>query len=170
MAGHDIHRQLLAAVSKNSGAGQSTAVEFCIKEKSVAVATAAAVAAATFGQFFRVGNAPQFDCFGDVLLDEVLEIVHFFLRVEVGDGDRVFKKGIAILFKSGDFRRFQRLAALLFFLKGLALGHQGFILAARASVSQKGVNPFADAAGFEVFSDDFAKLLGFLFNFGGHIL
>ena len=57
-----------------------------------------------------------------------------------------FEQRVAVFFKRGDFRRLERLAAVLFFLERLAFAHQAFIRAARGGVGQKGVNALPDAA------------------------
>lgn len=44
--------------------------------------TAAAVAAGAFGKVIGAGNAAKLDGFGDVALNGVLQIVHFFLGIE----------------------------------------------------------------------------------------
>lgn len=132
------------------------------------IVATAAVAAGTFFQIGGHGNAAEFDGLADVLLDEVLERVHFLLGIEEAGGDGILEQGVAVFFKRGDFRRSQRLAAVLLFLKGLALVHEALIGAARGGVGQEGVNAPLDAAGFEVFEDGFAEFAGFGFNFGGH--
>ena len=132
------------------------------------MATAAAVTVTGAFEVFRAGDAAQFDGLVDVLLDAVLKFVHFFLRVEETGGDGIFQQRVPVGFKRGDFRRFQRLAAVLFFLERLALAHQRLVLAARRGVGLKSVNARADAAGLDLFEDGFAKLVRFRFNFCRH--
>jgi len=132
------------------------------------VAAAAVAAGTAFGQILRRRNAAQLNRLADLLLDEVLEIVHFLLRVEEAGGDGIFEQRVAVGLKRGDFRRFKRLAGVLFFLERLAFAHQAFILAARGGVGEEGVNAPLDAAGFEVFEDGFAEFARFGFKFGGH--
>ena len=135
----------------------------------VVVAAAAAVAVAgTAAQIFRRGHAAKLDGFADVFLDKVLEFMHFLLRVEKSAGDGIFQQCVAFFFKRGDFRRFQGLTAMLFFLEHLAFAHQAFILAARGGVGEEGVNALLDAAGLDVIDDGFAKFARFGFNFDGH--
>jgi hypothetical protein len=139
---------------------------YLVELKSVAAAAAVTVTGAF--EVFRVGDAAQFDGLVDVLLDAVLKFVHFFLRVEEAGGDGIYQQRVAVGFKRGDFRRFQRLAAVLFFLERLALAHQRLVLAARRGVGLKSVNARADAAGLDLFEDGFAKLVRFRFNFCRH--
>jgi hypothetical protein len=134
----------------------------------IVIMAAAAVAAGTAGQVFRRRHAAEFNRLADVLLDEVLKLVHFLLRVEEARRDGILEQRVAVLLKRGDFRRLERLATMLFFLERLALVHQAFILAARGGVGEEGVNALLDAAGFDVFGDGFAKLARFGFNFVGH--
>jgi hypothetical protein len=129
---------------------------------------AAAVAAGAAVQVFRRGDATEFNRLVDVLLDEVLKLVHLLLRVEKAGGHGIFEQRVAFRFKAGDFRRFKRLAVVLFFLERLALAHQAFILAARAGVGEEGVNALLDAAGFNMRDDGFAQFAGLGFNLVGH--
>ena len=106
--------------------------------------TATAVTAGVVFQIRRRGNAAQFERFGDVFLDGILDFVKLLARVEKAAGDGIAQQRIAVFFKIGNFGALRFAALRLFFLKRLALVHQGFILAARAGVGQKGVNPPAD--------------------------
>jgi hypothetical protein len=133
-------------------------------EKSVAVA-AAAVTTGTAVQILGGGNPAEFNRFADVLLHKVLQLVHFLLRIQKGGGNGVFQQGVALLLEAGDFRRFQRLAVVLFFLERLAFAHDAFILAARRGIRQKRINALANSASFNVFDNGFAKLTGFVFDF-----
>jgi hypothetical protein len=132
---------------------------------AVAVIVTAAAATAAAIQIFRRRDATEFDGLADVFLDEVLELVHFFLRVEEAAGDGIFEKRVAVFFKRGDFRRFQRLTTVLFFLKRLAFAHQAFVSAARRGVGQERIQALLDAAGLDVFDDSFAEFARFGFDF-----
>jgi len=134
----------------------------------IVTVTAAAATAAAIGQFFRRREAAEFDRLGDGLFDGALQFVHLFLRVEETAGDGILEERVAILFKRGDLRRFQRLAAVLFFLERLALAHQALVSAARGGVSEESINARLDATGLDVFDDDFAQFARFGFNFNGH--
>jgi hypothetical protein len=88
-------------------------------DKTNFLMTAAAAAPATpaaAGEFIRRRDAAEFDGFGHGLFHRALQFVHFFLRVEEAGGDGIFEECVAFTFKRGDFRRFQRLTAVLFFL------------------------------------------------------
>ena len=129
---------------------------------TVTVTTAAATAAAV--QIFRRRNTTEFNGLADLLLDEVLKLVHFFLRIEKAAGNGIFQQRITVLFKRGDLRWLQRLTAVLFFLQRLTFAHQAFVSAARRGVGQKSVQTLLDAAGLDVLDDGFAKLARFGFN------
>ena len=132
----------------------------------VTVTAAAATTAAV--QIFRRRDAAEFNRLADVLLDEVLQFVHLFLRVEETAGDGILEQRVAVFFKRGDFRRFQRLTGVLFFLERLALAHQALVSAARRGVGQKSIEPLLDATGLDVIDDGFAKLARFGFNLVRH--
>ena len=117
----------------------------------------------------RPGMRPSSIVLATRFLDGVLEFVHFLLRVEEAGGDGIFQQRVAVFLKGGDFRRFQRLAAVLFFLERLAFAHQGFILAARAVASARKVSMrWRMPPALELFQDGCAKLVRFRFNFGRH--
>jgi hypothetical protein len=136
--------------------------------ENVSVAAAAGAARTAAVQIFRRGDTAQFNRLANLFLNEVLKFVHLLLRVKKAGSNRVFQQRIAFLLEGGDFSRFQRLAAVLFFLERLALAHQAFIRAARAGVGEESVNAFLDAAGFNMLKDGFAQFAGFGFNLVGH--
>lgn len=129
---------------------------------------AAAMATGTFGQILRRRHTTEFNRLADVLLNQVLEFMHFLLRIEKTSRHRILEQRVAFHFKAGYFCWFQRLATVLFFLERLALVHQTFVLAARGGIGEEGVNAPLDPAGFEVFKDGFAEFSRFSFKFGGH--
>lgn len=126
---------------------------------------AAPAAAGTFGQIICAGNTPKLNGLGNPFLDATLQFVHFLLRVEETGSHRIFEQGFAVLLKCRDFCRLKGLSVVLLLLKRLALAHEGFILAASARVSQKGINPLADISGMNLFENGFAQFLRFYFNF-----
>ena len=137
---------------------------------AVAVIVTAAAATTAAGQILRRRDAAQLDGLADLLLDEMLQLVHLFLRVEEAGGHRVFQERVTFRLEGGDFRRIQRLAAVLFFLERLPLAHQALVGAARGGVRQKSVQALLDAAGLDVFDDGFAQFARFGFNFVGYKL
>lgn len=130
---------------------------------TVIMAVAAATATAAV-QIFRRRDATQFDGLANLLLDEVLQFVHFFLRIKEAAGHGILQQRITFLLKRGDLRRFQRLTAVLFFLERLTFAHQAFVSATRRGVRQKRVQARLDAAGLDVLDDGFAELARFGFN------
>ncbi len=87
-----------------------------LKLFQIILMTAAAAAAGAFFQIFCAGNAPEFERFGDAFLNATLKLMNFFLGGKETGGDGVFEQYFPVLFKRGDFRRFKRLAVMLFFL------------------------------------------------------
>ena len=132
----------------------------------MAIATALTARIAAQVVFRR--DPAQFECFGDVLVNRVLDGMHFLLRVEKSARDGILQQGVAVLFKIRDFHAFQRLRLGLLFLKRLALAHHRFVLASGIGVGQKGVNAFADGNLFRLVNDDLTQFLGLFFNFCGH--
>jgi hypothetical protein len=136
--------------------------------KNFLVMATATFAAGTFGQIISRRNASELDRFADHLFHHILDLVHFFLRVEKTGGNGIFQQGFPAGFERRDFRRVKRLAVMLFFLQGLAFAHQRLILAAGGGVGHESINALADAAGLELFQDGFAQFVRFGFDFCRH--
>jgi hypothetical protein len=137
--------------------------------------TAAAVAAGAGFEITLGGDAAQFERFGDVLGDGLLQLVHVFLGIEEPARDRVLQKRIAQLFEVADFGILQGNARLLLLLERLAASHQGIVLTADIVVGHEGVDILAHGANVGLVKDSLAKFLGFLddnalFSLGLHNL
>jgi hypothetical protein len=132
------------------------------------VMAAAAAATVAAGKIFLGRDPAQLDGLGDRLLDDVLQIVHFFLGIQEGDGDRVFEQVIPVLFKSGNFGAIQSLATMLLFLQFLAGVHDRFVLAARAGVGEESLDAFTDSRRLQLGENGFAEFFSLRFNLCGH--
>jgi hypothetical protein len=130
-----------------------------------------AAAAAAAGAFFQIGGhrqPAQFNRLGNMFLDGTLDRVQFFLRVEETARHGIAQQRLAVFFKVGNFRRFQHLAVMLFFLERLAFVHQRFILAARAVVGHERLDALADGDHFRLGDDGLAKFLCLFLDGGCH--
>jgi hypothetical protein len=109
------------------------------------VMAAAAAATVTAGKIFLGRDPSELDGLGDRFLNHALQVVHFFLGIQEGNGNRIFEQVVPVFFKSGYFGAFQSLATVLLFLQFLAGVHDRFVLAARAGVGEESVDAFTDS-------------------------
>ena len=123
---------------------------------------AAAVAAGAVVKVAFLRDAAEFEGLADVLGDGLLQLVHLLLGIKETAANRVVDEGFAEFFKGGDFGVAQGRAGTLLVLKGLALGHQGFVLALGAVVGHENVNLLAHGADVRLFEEGLAKFAGFL--------
>jgi hypothetical protein len=129
---------------------------------------AATAAAGAFVQILGGGQASEFEGFGNLPLDGILNGVQFFLRVEKTAGHGIFQERFAAGLKIGNLRRCERLAVVLFLVERLTFAHEYFILAARAGVGHERVNAFADGEHFRLRDKGLAEFARFFFDFCRH--
>jgi hypothetical protein len=132
-----------------------------LKDRVQILVASAAVAAGALGQIISHGDTTELNCLGDGLLDRFLDLVHLFLGVQEAGGHGILQEGLAVAFKLSNLGGVQGLAMMLFFLEGLALGHQGFILAPRPVISHESVNAFADPGSLHLLKDCLAQFIRF---------
>jgi len=125
------------------------------------MAMAAAATAAAL-EIFLGWQMAQFQGLIDVFLDGFLDLVHFFLGVDEGAGDRVIEQGFAMGLEVGNFLAGKRLGVLLFLLEGLAFGHEAFVLLAAFIIVHEGVDVFAGGTEILLIQDGLAEFPGFL--------
>jgi hypothetical protein len=126
--------------------------------------TAAAVAAGMVFHVLRRGYAAQFERFGDVLLDGMLDFVKFLAGIEKTARDGIVQQRVAVFFKIGDFGVVQLRSLRLFFVKRLALAHHGLILATGTRVGHKSADPLADGSHAGLVHDGLTQRPGFFQN------
>jgi hypothetical protein len=134
---------------------------------------AAAVTAGPFFEIFGRREAAEFEGFVDLLVDGLLDVMEMLLGVEEIAGDGIGQEGVAILLEAGDFLGVQRLGIPLFFLEGLAFGHELFILGLGFVVRQEGVNALPGRAQGRLVNERQAQFTGFksdngFSDFSGH--
>ena len=78
---------------------------------------AASGTARTFIQVFFGRKPAQFKCFMDEIVDSLLHLVHFLLRIDERFGDWIAQKDISLGLKSGDFTAIERNALVLFLVQ-----------------------------------------------------
>jgi hypothetical protein len=135
------------------------------------VATTTVTATAGFKIFFRRDPA-EFERLGNMLSHSLMDVMQFFLRVQETSRHGIAQERFTIFFKRGNFLWRERLGTLLFFLKGLALGHQILVLRLGLVIGREAVHVLARGAKIRIVQNRLAKLPGFqrYSGFFGHRL
>ena len=98
----------------------------------------------------------------DEIVDSLLHLVHFLLRIDEGFGDGIAQKGIALGLESGDFAAIEGKTLVLLLVQGPAFFGQTLILLLRLGVRHEGIDPLADVLELRLLDDSLAKLQSFL--------
>lgn len=126
------------------------------------VMTAAPVAARPFLKVFLGWDSSQFKRLMDKLLDALLHLVHFLLRIDERFGDGVAQKGVPFGFEGGNFAAVKRKALMLLLMQGAALFREALILLLRLGVRHEGIDPLPDALELGLLDNGFAQFQSFL--------
>jgi hypothetical protein len=121
-------------------------------------------AAGTSLQILRRRHTAEFKSLGDQLLYLVLQVVHFFLRVNKSFGHWISQKGVALGIESGDVIAIQRQPLMLALVEQLPLLAQALVLALRCRIRHEGLDPLANALKLGLPYNGFAQLHSLLAN------
>jgi hypothetical protein len=120
--------------------------------------------AGTSLQVLRRRHAAQFKSLGHELLHLLLQIVHFFLRVNKTFGHWISQESVALGIEGGDVIAIQRQSLMLALVEQLPLLAQALVLALRYRIRHEGLDPLANALKLGLPYNGFAQLHSLLAN------
>lgn len=121
-------------------------------------------AAGTSLQVFRRRHSSEFKSLGHELLHFMLQIMHFFLRVNKTFGDWISQKGVALGIEGGDVIAIQRQPLMLALVERLPLLAQALVLPLRRRVGHESLDPLANALKLGLPYNRFAQFHSLLAN------
>lgn len=124
--------------------------------------TATAAATATAAHFLFGRQTSEFEGLIDVLMDRLLDLVQFFLRVHEIPGHGVLHQAFAMLLEVSNLLSGQRDSHLLLLLQRLAFVNEAVVLGARLFVAHERVDALANRLHVGLVQDGLAELTGFL--------